>query len=47
VGAGAGVEFYVWRFAFNLMLGVVGGYRLQAETYSLTPSVDGGVFFRF
>lgn len=47
VGAGAGVEFYVWRFAFNIMLGVVGGYRLQLETYSLTPSVDAGMFFRF
>jgi hypothetical protein len=47
LGAGAGVEYYVWRFAFNLMLGVVGGTRLEAQTYSFTPSVDAGVFFRF
>ncbi|MBD3392004.1 MAG: hypothetical protein GF418_08020 [Chitinivibrionales bacterium] len=46
-GLGAGVEFYVWRFAFNLMLGLVGSYGFESQSYGIGPSIEGGLFFRF
>jgi hypothetical protein len=46
-GLGGGIEYYVWRFSLNAMVGVVGAYKIQSHGYSLTPSFDGGLFFRF
>jgi hypothetical protein len=46
VGTGAGTEFYIWRFAVHLMLGVCGGYDIHQNIYSILPSVEGGVQFR-
>lgn len=46
-GVGAGVEFYVFRFGFNIMLGLYGSYSFEKETKNVSPSVDGGIFFRF
>ena len=46
-GLGAGVEFYVFRFGFSIMLGFYGSYCFENGTTTISPSVDGGVFFRF
>lgn len=46
VGAGAGCEWYVWRFAFHCMLGFYGAYFIEREGYAVSPSIEGGVHFR-
>ncbi len=46
-GLGAGVEFYVFRFGFNIMLGLYSSYSFEKETKNISPSIDGGIFFRF
>lgn len=45
-GMGAGVEFYVLRFGFSVMLGFYGSYCFEDRTKRVSPSIDGGVFFR-
>lgn len=47
VGAGAGVEIFVWRFAFNLMAGLAGGQSPQKETAFVMPAAEAGMYFRF
>lgn len=46
-GVGAGAEFYVFCFGFNLMFGFQGSYCFEDRTKTVSPSIDGGVFFRF
>lgn len=46
-GLGAGAEFYVFRFGFTLMGGLLGSYSMESHTKRLSPSIDCGVFFRF
>jgi hypothetical protein len=47
LGLGSGVEWYVWRFAFHVMLGFYGAYEIEDQGYEARPSVEGGVHFRF
>jgi hypothetical protein len=47
VGGGFGPEFFVWRFAFDVMLGLRGSYAFEDKTKSLLPSIEGGIHFRF
>ena len=46
-GLGAGVEFYVFRFGFNIMMGLFSSYAFEKRTKNVSPSIDGGIFFRF
>lgn len=47
LGAGLGLEFYVWRFAFTGMLGYRGEYDQITKEKQLGPSVEAGAHFRF
>jgi hypothetical protein len=46
LGTGAGSEFYVWRFAFHLMLGFCAAYDVELKEFSIMPTVEGGIQFR-
>jgi hypothetical protein len=46
IGSGAGSEFYIWRFAFHIMIGACAGYEFSDKTFSVLPSVEGGIQFR-
>lgn len=46
IGTGAGAEFYIWRFALHIMLGLCGGYEISTQSFSVLPTVEGGIQFR-
>lgn len=46
-GGGFGAEWYVWRFAFNAMVGLRGTYNIYNDAKGIEPSIEGGVHFRF
>ena len=47
LGGGFGSEFYVWRFSFNLLLGLRGSYNFYTQAKEVNLSYEGGVHFRF
>lgn len=47
IGAGAGCEWYIWRFAFHCMLGMYGAFVIEPRAYEVGPSIEGGLHFRF
>ena len=47
IGVGAGCEWYVWRFAFHCMVGLMGAYAIEPKSYEVGPSIEGGIHFRF
>lgn len=46
-GAGMGFEWYIWRFSFTIMTGLLGAYAIEKESYQANPSIEGGVHLRF
>jgi hypothetical protein len=46
IGGGAGAEFYIWRFAPHVMLGICCGYETVTKSFSVLPSIEGGLQFR-
>ena len=47
LGAGLGLEYFVWRFAFTGMLGYRGEYDQITKEKQLGPSLEAGAHFRF
>jgi hypothetical protein len=51
VGAGAGLEFYLWRLTFSIMVGLAPRFSKSDEyqdwSTRLMVSPEGGVYFRF
>jgi hypothetical protein len=45
LGGGVGGEYFIWRFSLNLLLGIRGWYNTDQETFSVSPSVDFGIYY--
>jgi hypothetical protein len=46
LGTGAGSEFYIWRFALHILLGLRASYELEHKNFTVMPTIEGGVQFR-
>ena len=46
LGTGAGAEFYIWRFALHVLLGLRASYKFSKGQFTVMPSVEGGAQFR-
>ncbi len=44
---GPGFEFYVWRFSFDVFLGVSGSYNIDNGDYHILPAAETSIHFRF
>lgn len=44
---GPGFEFYVWRFAIDLFVGVSAGYNVDTEEMYVLPALETALHFRF
>ena len=48
LGGGIGGEyFFCKRFSLNLLVGIRSWYNTAQQTFSVSPSVDGGIYFMF
>jgi hypothetical protein len=48
LGGGIGGECYFWkRFPLSLLVGIRGWYNTDQGTFSVSPSVDGGIYYVF
>ena len=44
---GPGIEFYVWRFAFDVLLGISSEYNITTGNYRIVPAAETAIHFRF
>ena len=44
---GPGIEFYVWRLAFDILLGISGEFNTKTSEYRVVPGAETAIHFRF